>query len=249
MFQARLPHRAIFGGIIVIVTLILLFVPSRILAQDITPTPTLDESIAELVTFSNENELSPEFVMALIMLPIVVIAAASEAIGQCYVLFANRVRPFRFVLTIFINILIFVAGFFVTVTAVWLIGRFIFSVEDAAILALIAVGVSYYPLWFGFLSVLPYFGSYIVLFLYFLVYLQLAQNLIQLNFTVQEAIIAAMLSLVMVYVTRTTIGRPIMWLVRKLRNVVAGTRLERSVEDALRYHGDLIIDRPESEAK
>lgn len=244
MFRMSLTLRVVVGFIMGIVLMTLFYAAGSSLAQE-SPTPTPDEILAEFLGSTGEAEINAEFVLALIVLPTVFIAGASEAIGQCYVLFANRVRPFRFVLTICINILIFVAGFFVTVTSVWLVGRFIFGFDAAASRALIAVGVSYQPLWFGFLAVLPYFGSYIVLFLYFLVYWQLSRNLLQLGFTVQEAIVSSALSLMIVYFTRLTVGRPIMWFIGKLRNVVAGTRLEKTVEDALRYHGDLIIDRQE----
>lgn len=216
------------------------------MAQDVPdPTSIPDELFAQIMALGAESDTHEEVILALIVLPTVLIAGISEAIGQCYVLFANRVRPFRFVLTIAINVLIFVAGFFVTVVSVWAVGRFIFDFDEAAMRALIAVSFSYQPLWFAFLSVLPYFGSYIVLFLYFLVYWQLSRTLITLDFTLAQAVASSALSLIIVFITRTTVGRPIIWLIQKIRNIAAGTRLERRVEDALRYHGDLIIDRPD----
>jgi hypothetical protein len=180
--------------------------------------------------------------LAALVLPIVVLAGVSEALGQFYILFVNRVQPLRFAITIVINIVTFILSFFVTVFAVWLVGRFVFGFEAAVQRSLLAVGLSYQPLTLGFLSVLPYFGSYVMYLLYLATYILLAIFLVQLGFSPAEAFSSTVLALVVVYILRATVGRPVIWLGRRLRDLAAGTRLEKSVDDVLRYEGDFFVE-------
>ena len=180
--------------------------------------------------------------MTFVVLPVVVIAGISESLGQCYILFANRVKPLRFMLTLAINILTFVASFFLTVFAVWIVGRYVYGIDNVAQRAMLAVGFAYAPLMLGFLSVLPYFGSYVMYLLYLIAYIRLAELLVQVGFGALESFITAVLALVIVYALRATVGRPVIWLLHKLMNLAAGTQLEKSLKTLAEYRGAYFID-------
>jgi hypothetical protein len=89
----------------------------------------------------------------------VLLAGVSQAIGQSVVLFANRVSPARFALSLLIHALLVVVGYFVILAVTWatfLIPGF-GQVTFSAIA--IAVAVSYAPLLLSFLEALPYLGD------------------------------------------------------------------------------------------
>jgi hypothetical protein len=215
-----------------------------IIVAVLQPGPGLPEDVytalRELI--STDTTRRDELVVYLIVLPTVLLAGLSESLGQSYILFVNRVNPLRFMITLAINILIFVLSFFVTVFAVWFIGRYVYGFEAAAQRSILAVGFSYQPLLLGFLSVLPYFGSYVMYLLYLIVYIRMAEILVQVGYAPTEAFIGAVLSLAIVYTMRATVGRPIIWLVNRLRNLAAGTQLERSINAVVDYRGDYFVN-------
>ncbi|MEM9817371.1 MAG: peptidase [Cyanobacteria bacterium P01_D01_bin.6] len=89
---------------------------------------------------------------------IVLLAGFSQAIGQSIVLFANRIKPLRFVLSLGVSALIYAVTFIVWVLCVWLtvqlFWRHGFTVESV----FRALAISYAPQLLGFLIALPYFG-------------------------------------------------------------------------------------------
>ena len=90
---------------------------------------------------------------------IVLAAGLSEAFGQSIVLFANRVKPARFVFSLFVDALLFTFGYVFLVLSTWLVCRLPgaphFSLRDLALV----LAMSYAPMLFAFLTALPYFGS------------------------------------------------------------------------------------------
>ena len=92
---------------------------------------------------------------------IVFFAGVSEAIGQSVVLFANRVTPARFVLSLLLNALLIASGFVSLVICTWASFAIpIAGIHPVALDALtIAVGLSYTPLLIAFLAALPYLGN------------------------------------------------------------------------------------------
>ena len=95
----------------------------------------------------------------IVALLIVLFAGISEAIGQSVVLFANRVAPARFIVSLALNALLVAAGFLSLVICTWA-SFFLAGSHPIALGALtIAVGLSYSPLMFSFLSALPYAGN------------------------------------------------------------------------------------------
>ncbi|GAB5494797.1 MAG: hypothetical protein Phog2KO_50120 [Phototrophicaceae bacterium] len=226
---------------LIIVTSCLLYLSTGwTLAQETqSPEPPDGETI---ILNIEETGLEGRLALFSWALPIVLAAGLSEVLGQSYVLFANRVKPTRFIITLLINILIFVAGFFTSVLSVWLLARYVFGYDQTFYRVLPSVAYSYRPLIFGFLSAIPYFGIGVINVLYFITYVLLAQALIFFGFQPWEAILCTGLSLIFVFILRSTIGRPIVWLGQRLRNLVAGTNFENSVEAALKYQGQYFVN-------
>ncbi len=90
---------------------------------------------------------------------VVLFAGISESIGQSVVLFANRVTPARFLVSILLNAGLIAIGFASLVICTWL-SFFVPGSQPIDLLPLtIAVGLSYVPLLGAFLAALPYAGN------------------------------------------------------------------------------------------
>ena len=163
----------------------------------------------------------------ILVLQIVTLAGFSDALGQSAVLFANRVTPLRFVISLVISVLVFVLSYLLWVLSLWLVADFVFDRHVALWLAGAAVGLSYIPLMLSFLGLMPYFGSPILRLLN--VWAAVAMvNILRFSFEFDwaEAILCAGIGLGFIFGLRLTIGRPVIWLMLKLRNAAAGKKLQ-----------------------
>ncbi len=163
-----------------------------------------------------------------IALLVVFFAGLSLGIGQSVILFANRVKPVRFLLSLLLNAILFAFGFLFLVFSTWLIGlppgfaRIPWSdlVE--------ALGLSYTPLLFGFLGALPHLGSPI---LNGLSIWHLLQMVTGVSAIAQVGGAAAFTQVafgwVMLQLLQGTIGQPIARLGKQLDRRVAGVDLVR----------------------
>ncbi|MBV9390056.1 MAG: hypothetical protein JOZ78_26835 [Chroococcidiopsidaceae cyanobacterium CP_BM_ER_R8_30] len=93
-----------------------------------------------------------------IALLVVLIAGLSLAVGQSVILFINRVKPARLIFSLLLNAVLFVFGFLFLVFSTWLTGWFPGFVQIPWHDLVKALGLSYAPLLFSFLSALPYAG-------------------------------------------------------------------------------------------
>lgn len=196
------------------------------------------EDYAALAPLLTRLERQPAAYLAIIItvLPRVVLAGFSEALGHTAILFANRVRPNRFAATILINTVFFAFSFFLWVASLSVVAMLVFGQETAFIRVMLALADSYWPLLYGFLIAAPYFGLLISNILYVLVSLHLVNALqIVFPFTLQEAALCALGGLLVVLAFRLTVGRPIAWLSGRLRDAVVGSRYERDVRKALDF--------------
>ncbi|MGZ3509545.1 MAG: CAAX protease [Vulcanimicrobiaceae bacterium] len=88
-------------------------------------------------------------------------AGLSEAISQGVILFANQVKPARFIFSLLINAVLFAFGYLFLVLSTWAITLFPYAAHASlGILALI-FALSYAPLLFSFFGALPYLGGVI----------------------------------------------------------------------------------------
>ncbi|MGC1380129.1 MAG: hypothetical protein WA814_03785, partial [Candidatus Baltobacteraceae bacterium] len=91
-------------------------------------------------------------------LAIVFLAGLSESIAQSIVLFANRVKPGRLVLSWTVNALLFLFGYAFLVLSTWAVCRLPHAPHLALDELAIVLALSYAPLLFSFLGALPYLG-------------------------------------------------------------------------------------------
>jgi hypothetical protein len=96
-----------------------------------------------------------------VALAIAFVAGISDMIGQSVVLFANRVSPRRFWISVVMSALLLILSIFFYAFSIWLIVKFIFFLPGRFAIILILVALSYAPIVFSFAALLPYLGSFI----------------------------------------------------------------------------------------
>ncbi len=84
-------------------------------------------------------------------LAVVLCAGLSEAVGQCVVLFANKVKPARFVFSLLIQAILFVFGYAFLVISTWAVGLLPLAQRVPIGAAALGIALSYAPLLFAFL--------------------------------------------------------------------------------------------------
>lgn len=170
----------------------------------------------------------------MLALVIVLLAAVSEAIGQSVVLFLNRVRPFRFALSLILAVAGNVIGYFLWSTVIWLAVWLAFGVEDPFVNALTVVGLAYAPQLFAFFEVAPYFGTFFgtVLTLWTMAAIVIAISW-GMGMSTWQAAITGLVSWAAIQLFRRSIGRPLYDLGGWVERRAAGSRLTYSVNDVV----------------
>ena len=169
-------------------------------------------------------------------LTVVLLAGFSEAVAASIVLFANRVKPARFVFTWAIDALLFAFGYFFLVGSTWVVCRMLHAPqlpfrELAALFA-----VSYAPLLFSFLGALPYLGPGLLNILRVWHFLALVVGLAAVgHVTFVSAASYVALGWFGLMLAQQSFGKPIAELGTRVVDAVAGVQL---VEDE-----DLVIGR------
>jgi hypothetical protein len=159
-------------------------------------------------------------------LAVVFLAGVSAAVGQSVVLFANRVAPRRFVLSLLLSGIVFTLVYLFWSTSLWLIAVYVFGHPRAYLSALRTVGLAYSPQLFGFLVMTPYFGAFLaaLLSVWNLLAIVVATRTV-FHLTTLQAVASAALGWMLLQLLQRTIGRPVLSLGRRLRIAVAGRRL------------------------
>ncbi|MEL7034658.1 MAG: peptidase [Cyanobacteria bacterium J06592_8] len=165
----------------------------------------------------------------LIALIIVILAGISQAIGQCVVLFINRVKPLRFFFSIGVAALLFAFAFVFWAISVWFVSHLVYGTgftEVELIIILRTLGLSYAPLILSFLVALPYLGMPIFNLLSLWTLLAQVVGLETLsNLETWDAFICAVLGWVVFQILERTVGKPVLACGRWIQNKVAGTQL------------------------
>ncbi|HEY9908620.1 MAG TPA: hypothetical protein V6D18_13560, partial [Thermosynechococcaceae cyanobacterium] len=81
---------------------------------------------------------------------VLLLAGFSQAIGQATVLFINRVRPVRFILSLVISSVLFVVSTAFWIGSTWLVSRFLFGTQASLELVFRTLGLAQAPLIFSF---------------------------------------------------------------------------------------------------
>lgn len=164
-----------------------------------------------------------------IALTIVIAAGLSQAIGQCVVLFINRVKPLRFFFSLAIAAILFAIAYVFWGISVWLVSHFLSGTrltELQLIAVLRTLGLSYAPLVLSFLIGLPYFGIPVLILLSLWSLLAEIVGLQTLtNLGTWEAFVCAGIGWVVFQILQRTVGRPVVALGQWIQNKVAGTKL------------------------
>lgn len=157
---------------------------------------------------------------------VLVLAGFSEALGQSIVLFVNRVKPRRFVASLLLSTLIFAFGFGFWSFSIWVVADVLFEVHQPFRVVPQVLSLAYAPYLFSFFTLTPYFGTFFgsILSLWRLLAVLIAVS-VSLSLTLSQALICGALGWMLLQVLQRTIGRPVVWLSRRLRRMVAGVPL------------------------
>ena len=161
-----------------------------------------------------------------IALLVLLLAGLSEAIGQSIVLFVNRVKPFRFALSLVTSALIFAATYLFWVVSIWGVVEFLFAIDTSIPQLAMALALCYAPMMLEFLVALPYFGLPISVLLSIWTLLAIFVGLeSSLGLTSWQAMVTAGLGWLVLQLGQRTIGRPLTVLAQWLQTQSAGLPL------------------------
>jgi len=149
----------------------------------------------------------------------------SHVLGQSVALVANRVPPWRFVLSIGLGTAIFAASVGVWAGALTAAGTLAFGHPAPFADVIKIVGLAHAPRLLGFVVLTPYFGSGIGVALTVWTFLALAVGArATFGFTLPEALVALGAAWIVTELLSRTVGRPIVAATRRIRERVAGRR-------------------------
>lgn len=168
----------------------------------------------------------------LISLVVLLLAGLSEAIAQGIVLFVNRVKPIRFVLSLAIASILFVFGFLFWAGSTWIVLKIFFGTRAPLIQLLITLAISFAPKIFSIFIALPYLGVPLSIalsiwsFLAFLVGIQATLGL-----DLWQGFWCGVLGWAVLQLLQRTVGRPVAGIGKWIRNSAAGVPLVTDLKD------------------
>lgn len=157
---------------------------------------------------------------------VVFFAGLSESLGQSVVLFANRVKPRRFIASLALSASIFLFSYLFWTLSIWLVGTYVYGREvDFNVIAK-AVGLGYAPYLLSFFALAPYFGVPIFAFLslWSLLAVIVAVS-VTLELTLAQALVCSALGWLLWQALQRTVGRPVIALSKRLKRLTAGVPL------------------------
>lgn len=165
---------------------------------------------------------------------VVMTAGVSIMLGQSVILFLNQVKPGRFVTSLVINGVLVMVGWMVWSVALWVIGRWIFTEEPTFALILRVVGLSYAPLVYGFLILMPYLGPFVQRLLFtwsFLIALRAVMFTFQVGFW--PALLCTGMGWLLLMLLTATVGRPVVAVRNWVWHRITGTPIDASAHELL----------------
>lgn len=165
---------------------------------------------------------------------IVFLAGVSTLLGHSAVLFINRVRKSRFVISLIVNGFVYIVSYVVWGLVVWLAGRLLFQVDPPFTQFVRIMGLSTAPLVFGFFILIPWMGPFVgkVLNVWsFLILLAIVEFQFKLGFW--GALLVVGLGWLASLAINNTIGRPVVALRNRMSRMITGSSLDASAEDIL----------------
>ncbi|HLU82666.1 MAG TPA: hypothetical protein VKZ43_04640, partial [Trueperaceae bacterium] len=197
----------------------------------------LNPSTADFIAiFRLEGALEMALTMA-------ALAGLSEAVGHSVVLFINRVRFRRFMLSLLISAAVFVVTYLFFALSIYAVVRLGFANEADFRAIAIVVGLSYAPRLLGFVSFVPYFGLPLAALLNVWSVLVMMESVSwALESSPVQALVSILLGGLLLLTMQRSIGRPVMTATRWAMGRAAGVPL---VTDRKGLYA-LLDDRPES---
>lgn len=176
-------------------------------------------------------------------LTVAALAGLSEAIGHSVVLFINRVRFRRFMLSLVISAVIFVFTYVFFALSIYAVVRFGFGSDVDVRAIAIVVGLSYAPRLFGFLTFVPYFGVPLSAVLNVWTALVMMESVSwALGSSPFQALASILLGGLLLLTLQRSVGRPVTATARWAMRRAAGVPLVTDREGLYA----LLDDRPES---
>ncbi len=174
-------------------------------------------------TFSSIDNL-PLSLLASIL--VVLLAGLSQTFGQSVMLFINRVRPLRFLLSVAIAAVLFVFNYNFWVLSTWLVARWLFEANLPLVEVIKTLGFSYAPLLFGFLMVIPYFGMPILIILSIWTLMAIATGLGAIsNLGIWQAFESCLGGWLVLQLSQRVVGKAIARITSRIVDWVAGVKL------------------------
>jgi hypothetical protein len=163
---------------------------------------------------------------------VVLLAGLSQGIGQGIVLFLNRVKPIRFVLSLGIAALLFVFSTGFWVFSVWIVSHLLYGIDASFLKVFRVLGLAYAPLLLSFLVALPYLGVPIEVLLSIWSLLAFVRGFsVVTNLDRWQVMWCALLGWFVLQIMMRTIGRPAVALGRWVSNSVAGAPLVTNLRE------------------
>ena len=174
-------------------------------------------------TFKLINTL-PSGLIASIL--VVLLAGLSQTFGQSVMLFINRVRPLRFVLSVAIAAVLFVFSYNFWILSTWMVASWFFGIDIPLVEIIRTLGFSYAPLLLGFLMVIPYFGMPILIVLSIWTLMAIATGLGAIsNLGIWQAFECCLGGWLVLQVSQRIIGKAIARITSRIVDWVAGVEL------------------------
>jgi hypothetical protein len=173
--------------------------------------------------------LAPGF--ALVAVAIVLAAGLAESVGQSVVLFANRVKPPRFVFSLVVNALLFAFSYAFLIACTWLVLHYAYRSPVSIVPLATVLAAAYAPLLFAFLAALPYLGAPLLwaLQVWHLLAVVVAVAVVA-GTGLPEALTAVGLGWLVVAVSAQTFGKPVAVLGERILDAVAGVELASNAQ-------------------
>ena len=163
---------------------------------------------------------------------IVLSAGFSQAVGQGIVLFINRVKPLRFLLSLLIAAILFAFSYIFWTLSTWLATNILFRGNTSYFAVARTLGLAYAPLMLSFFVALPYLGVPISVLLSVWSFLAFLTGLkVALGLGMWQAFWCGALGWAVFEVVERTIGRPLAAIGHWLANTAAGVNLVTDLKD------------------
>ena len=174
-------------------------------------------------TFELINTLPSSLIASIL---VVLLAGLSQTFGQSVMLFVNRVRPLRFVLSVAIAAVLFVFSYNFWVLSTWLVASWFFGIKLSLVEVIKTLGFSYAPLLLGFLMVIPYFGMPILIVLSIWTLMAIATGLGTIsNLGIWQAFECCLGGWLVLQISQRIIGKAIARITSRIVDWVAGVEL------------------------